>query len=406
MKLLITGIDELPDRAKFSISQNYPNPFEENTHFNIYLPEDDRLSINIFNASGQVVLSYEKYLPEGEHSFTFTGSSEKLYLLSAKTSTFSSAIKMLNGSGLGNSAARLEYDGNKFLSGNSKKGKSEFDYNTGDSLVFTGYMTDGAGKIHADTITDTPAKSMTYTFNFKNPNRIVILMYHKITDSVPDNEYERNSTVFENDLIYVRDHNYQLLSLEDLLLLRSGQMELISDGIIFTFDDGYESNYTEVFPLLTEYKMPATFFLTTEWIETEDFMSWPEVELMSGYTDNEGKRLFDMGSHSCTHPFLEKSLQYYETHDDYLNFLNTELKDSKDRITAVTGQNNIFFSLPYGDGVNNTDIITKAMEIGYKGIRSSVWNSFAIEEMNIYALPSIPILSGSSIDIIENYIKQ
>ena len=297
LKLLITGIGELPDNLGFSITQNYPNPYEEKTQFNIYLPEDDKISINIFNASGKAILNYERYLQSGDHSFTFTGSGEKLYLLSAKTSTHSSAIKMLNGSGLSNPATNLEYNGNRFYPNSLKKGNSQFEYNTGDNLIFTGYMTDGAGRIHADTITDAPAESTTYTFNFKNHNRIVILMYHKITDSIPENEYERNSADFENDLIYIRDHNYQVLSMDDLILLRSGRLELISNGIIFTFDDGYESNYSKVYPLLTEYKMPATFFLTTEWIGTEDFMSWSEVWHLSEYLNASGKRMFKMGSH-------------------------------------------------------------------------------------------------------------
>jgi hypothetical protein len=112
-----------------------------------------------------------------------------------------------------------------------------------------------------------------------------------------------------------------------------------------------------------------------------------------------------MGSHTSSHPFLEQSAQYFSTHEEYLNFLNTELNDSKTWIVDITGQPDIFLALPYGDGANNEDIINAAIENGYSGIRTSVWNSFTIEEMNLFALPGIPILSGSSIDIIENYLN-
>ena len=239
LTLLITGINELPDEGKYDLGQNYPNPYEHNTRFNIYMPQDDRLCIKIFNASGNSVLNYEEYLPSGSHSFTFTGNGEKMYILSAKASAWSSAIKMLNGSSLRNSDAKLEYNGNFSPVKSTKKGKGGFEYNTGDNLIFIGYMTDGTGSVITDTITDSPVESTTYTFRFGNQNRIVILMYHKITDSEPSNVYERNSSDFENDLIYLQDHNYQILSMEDLLLLRSGELELLSDGIIITFDDGY-----------------------------------------------------------------------------------------------------------------------------------------------------------------------
>jgi peptidoglycan/xylan/chitin deacetylase (PgdA/CDA1 family) len=405
LKLLITGIDQLPDDAEFSLGQNYPNPYEDITHFNIILPEDDKLTLNIYNASGKAVMSYERFLPSGNHSFTFTGSGEKLYLLSAKTSTFSSSIKMLNSSGLRHSVPNLEYNGNLAYPNSSKKGMSEFEYNTGDNLVITGFMTDMVGSVLSDTLNETPSESTIYTFSFEKRYRIVFLMYHKITDSVPADEYERNSVDFENDLVYLRNQKYQILSMEDLPLLQSGELELISDGVIITFDDGYESNYSKAFPLLTKYKMPATFFLTTEWIDSEGFMTWSEVWLMSEFINIDGRRIFRMGSHTSSHPYLEQSAQYFSTHEDYLNFLNKELGDSKNWITDVTGQNSIFLSLPYGDGFNNEDIINKAIEIGYEGIRTSVWNSIAPEKMNIYSLPGIPILSGTSIKMIENYLR-
>jgi len=406
LNLLITGTDEFPSGKGCSLSQNFPNPFNGVTRFNIHLTESDKTDINIFSTSGKLILKYEKYLQAGDHSFTFSGRGEKIYLVSVKTSTSSSAIKMMNTSGTAGSDAKLEYHGQISADRGSGKGEGGFQYNTGDKLIFTGYMTDRAGFVLTDTISDILQQSTTYTFRFEKDYPVLILMYHKITDSIPLNEYERNSDVFENDLIYLRDHYYQILSMEDLLLLRNGDLKLTSDGIIITFDDGYESNYSKVFPLLSEYEMPATFFLVTEWMDTPDFMKWSEVWLMSQYTDNDGKTPFVMGSHTSSHPYLEQSAQYFATHDEYLNFLNTELGDSKNWITDITGQNTIFLSLPYGDGADNQDIINTAMANGYSGIRTSVWNSFTIDKMNLFSLPSIPILSDSSIDSIEDYLKK
>ena len=405
LNLLITGIDELPSGNGCSLSQNYPNPFAGETRFNIHLTEADKTDIHIFNTSGRILLRHEVYLPAGDHSFTFSGNGEKIYLVSVKTSTCSSSIKMMNTSGTTNSEAKLEYRGQISADPGSKKGKGEFQYNTGDKLVFTGYMTDRAGSVLTDTISDILYQSTTYTFRFEKNYPVVILMYHKITDSIPLNEYERNSADFENDLIYLRDHYYQVLSMEDLLLLKAGELKLTSDGIVLTFDDGYESNYSKVFPLLTKYEMPATFFLVTEWMDTPDFMKWSEVWLMSQFTDNYGKTPFVMGSHTSSHPYLEQSAQNFATHDEYLNFLNTELRDSKNWIIDITEQTNIFLSLPYGDGADNQDIINTAIANGYCGIRTSAWNSFTIDKMNLFSLPSIPVLSDSSIDSIEDYLK-
>ena len=124
---------------------------------------------------------------------------------------------------------------------------------------------------------------------------------------------------------------------------------------------------------------------------------------MSEFTNSGGEKLFSMGSHTSSHPFLEQSRQFFATHRDYLNFLDIELGDSRDWIVDITGQTDIFLSLPFGDGVYNSDIIQAAVRNGYAGIRTSGWNSFSIEEMNIYALPSIPIISDTPITLIGEY---
>jgi peptidoglycan/xylan/chitin deacetylase (PgdA/CDA1 family) len=194
--------------------------------------------------------------------------------------------------------------------------------------------------------------------------------------------------------------------LDDLLLYKDGGLKLNYDGIIITFDDGYESNYSIAYPLLSTYKMPATFFLTTEWIDTPGFTLWSEVWLMSQYIDPEGKKPFVMGSHTSSHPYLEQSAQDFATHQDYLDFLNTELGDSKIWIADITGQPTMFLALPYGDGANNQDIINVAQENSYDGIRTSAWDSFVPGTMDIYVLPSIPVLSDTPIESIENYFNR
>ena len=121
--------------------------------------------------------------------------------------------------------------------------------------------------------------------------------------------------------------------------------------------------------------------------------------------DDDGNFPFVIGSHTSSHPYLEQSISNFPTHDAYLNFLNTELGDSKIWITDITGQSDIYLSLPYGDGANNQEIISVAKANGYSGIRTSMWDSFDPEKMNIYALPSIPILSDSPIEMIEDYLR-
>jgi peptidoglycan/xylan/chitin deacetylase (PgdA/CDA1 family) len=156
--------------------------------------------------------------------------------------------------------------------------------------------------------------------------------------------------------------------------------------------------------LLSEYDIPATFFIVPEWIGDSIYMTWPEVWQMSQYVSTEGAMPFTIGSHTSSHPYLEQSEQYFSDHQDYLDFLYTELEDSRAWIVDITGQSDIFLALPYGDGANNIDIINTAIFCGYSGIRTSVYDSFTADEMNLYALPCISILTNYSIQIIDEFL--
>jgi peptidoglycan/xylan/chitin deacetylase (PgdA/CDA1 family) len=405
LKLLITGNEDLPEASSVSLTQNYPNPFTDQTSFDVNLDKTEMITLKISDITGRGIIDFNRELMPGRHSFIFKGGKDNMYIVSLRTSSSLSSMKMINAGHNNNSTPRLEYTGSISIERQVPRSTSNFEYNTGDILVITGYMTDLAGSIVSDTITDAPDRSKIYTLNFERKHRILILMYHKITDSIPADDYQRNSVDFENDLIYFRDHKYQVMPMNDLIALSKGEMKLESDAIILTFDDGYESNYSKAYPLLTSYNMPATFFLTTEWMGTPDYITWSEVWLMSQFRNADGKYPFVMGSHSSSHPYLEQSASSFATHEAYMNFLNTEFRDSKTWITDVTGQTAMFFSLPFGDGVNNADIIATAKSNGYLGIRTSVWSSIDPDKIDLFVLPAVPVLAGTPINMIESYFN-
>lgn len=73
--------------------------------------------------------------------------------------------------------------------------------------------------------------------------------------------------------------------------------ELAGGFFALTFDDGAASDYTEVFPILCELGMRATFFVVPTLVGTTGHVSWGQLREMvaSG---------MEVGSHSLTHPFM------------------------------------------------------------------------------------------------------
>lgn len=141
--------------------------------------------------------------------------------------------------------------------------------------------------------------------------QVPILMYHYISvPPVDANAYRRDLSVapalFEEHLRYLAGAGYHTITLDDLLVALAQGRPLPDKPVILTFDDGYEDNYTEAFPLLRRYGMAGHFFIITDFVNEErpDYMTWPQIEEMSAA----GQRF---GSHSRNHPDLRgKSVDY------------------------------------------------------------------------------------------------
>lgn len=98
-----------------------------------------------------------------------------------------------------------------------------------------------------------------------------ILLYHGVRPSAdttsPDIRKKHvPESVFRRQMKFIRRW-YAPISLSDLLaLLRDGR-PLPKNGICITFDDGYENNATTAAPILKEMGIPATFFVTTGFLD-------------------------------------------------------------------------------------------------------------------------------------------
>jgi peptidoglycan/xylan/chitin deacetylase (PgdA/CDA1 family) len=232
--------------------------------------------------------------------------------------------------------------------------------------------------------------------------KILILMYHNLVTGFPTNEYDRKKSDFENDLKFIKSKNYQVISFEDLIKIRNGQMSLNSDAVILSFDDGYASWYTKAYPLLKKYDMPATFFIVPEWISSSNYLVWSQVWSMHDYLDTHGKNPYAIHSHTASHPFL-KQWGIGKSQAVWQNFLDLQLGEAHDWIVDVTHQQELFLALPYGDGAGDSTIINTAINKGYAGIRTSERAAIPEDNINLYQLPSVAILSGTRIESMENY---
>ena len=112
-------------------------------------------------------------------------------------------------------------------------------------------------------------------------DRCVVLVYHRIVNPeeeiipVQDGMYV-TPDVFEMHLHYLKKQ-YNLISVEEVITNLKNR-ESFNNNCHITFDDGWKDNYINAFPLLKKYKIPATVFLSSDFIGTTKWF-WPEKVL-------------------------------------------------------------------------------------------------------------------------------
>ena len=245
------------------------------------------------------------------------------------------------------------------------------------------------------------------------PTKLLVLMYHNFTTLTQPGAYDRNLTDFENDLIYLRDHNITVISLGDMLKIQQGKAPVPAGNIaVITIDDAYTSAYTRAFPLLKKYQVKATCFLITSFIGEPGRLTWKQVEEMGRYTIKNGKDKLDnnlvtFGSHTVDHNSLVYDPAVFASRQDYLKFLNMELNQSRKAIEKHTDQQEMFLSLPYGAGAYDADIINAAKRYGYDGIRTSefgtLWGAVDLFTVEDYGIPSLPIFGDTNISTVQEH---
>jgi len=104
----------------------------------------------------------------------------------------------------------------------------------------------------------------------KMKNQIIILMYHAVVRS----PLEIYDWCFIDELSFRRQLKYLIKNFEIISL--SEAVERIKNATIYrpsaviTFDDGFQNNYEIAFPILLEARAPATIFLITGLVNTDD----------------------------------------------------------------------------------------------------------------------------------------
>ncbi|MGR2660677.1 poly-beta-1,6-N-acetyl-D-glucosamine N-deacetylase PgaB [Chromobacterium haemolyticum] len=139
--------------------------------------------------------------------------------------------------------------------------------------------------------------------------RLVILCYHEVdkTDSGASDPFAVDARALVKQMEWMRGQGYSFVSLQQVLDDRAGGKPLPDKAVLLTFDDGYRSVYTNVYPVLKLFQAPAVIALVGSWLEAPEgsqvsygdgvagrskFLSWEQIREMRA------SGLVEVASHS------------------------------------------------------------------------------------------------------------
>jgi len=103
---------------------------------------------------------------------------------------------------------------------------------------------------------------------------VIVLIYHRVTTLPSDPDMLAVSPDnFRQQMRYLKE-TVPLVRFED------DWTKAVKPAICITFDDGYADNALEALPILEEVGVPATFFVSTGTIDTNQAFWWDELELI------------------------------------------------------------------------------------------------------------------------------
>lgn len=170
----------------------------------------------------------------------------------------------------------------------------------------------------------------------------VILLYHHISEDTPPST-SVTPAQFLRHLDYLHDNNYQVMALDTLLDKIYNGEPVPDNTVAITFDDAYESVYSEAFPELRKRGWPFTVFVADAGVDQgyANSMNWAQMREMAA----DGVAF---GGHSVTHGHLTRQ-RGGESSEQWRDRVENEIDANVRRLTKQLNVAIRVFAYPYGE---------------------------------------------------------
>lgn len=186
---------------------------------------------------------------------------------------------------------------------------------------------------------------------------VPILAYHRFGPVSSDRMMVRSSR-FESHLRYLHDGGFTVISLQQCLdYLASRSEHLPPRPVVITVDDGHNSVYEYMRPIVERYRVPVTLFIYPSAISNASYaLTW---EQLAGL---EQTGWFNVESHTYWHPNFKIEKRRL-SNDAYLKFVDDQLMRSRQVLEQKTGHQVVLLAWPFG--LFDDELLQRATAAGY-----------------------------------------
>lgn len=186
---------------------------------------------------------------------------------------------------------------------------------------------------------------------------VPILLYHRFGPVVADSMTVRTA-VFEADLHDLHRHGYTVIPLQRLVAFLAGSAPPPPQhSVVITADDGHQSVFTEMFPVIRREHIPVTLFIYPSAISNASYaMTWQQLRVM------QDSGLVEIQSHTYWHPNLKKEKRRLDK-PAYRQFVDMQLLKSKQLLEQKLGKP--VTMLAWAFGICDDELIEHARQAGY-----------------------------------------
>jgi peptidoglycan/xylan/chitin deacetylase (PgdA/CDA1 family) len=211
-----------------------------------------------------------------------------------------------------------------------------------------------------------------------NGIHVPILLYHRLGPVVADS-MTITTQAFESQMKYLKENGYTVIRLRQLVDYYLGKSQSLPfHSLVITIDDGHKSVYTDLFPLLKKYQIPATLFIYPSALSNASYaMTWDQLREMKE------TGLLDFQCHTFWHPNFKNEKKRLKP-AEYENFVEMQLKKSKEKIERELHAKVDMLAWPFG--IYDDELINKAISSGYVAALSMDRRHTSISD-NVMALP-------------------